>query len=96
MPTTGRARSEQELKQALAEALADARRRTLDLVAPLSRADLVGQHSTIMSLLVLDLSHIGYFEELRAAGFELVRWWTDDAHGDFALALARVQQGVGR
>ncbi len=41
MPTTGRARSEQELKQALAEALADARRGTLDLVAPLSR-DLVG------------------------------------------------------
>ena len=64
MPTTGRARSEQELKQALAEALADARRRTLDLVAPLSRADLVGQHSTIMSPLVWDLAHIGYFEEL--------------------------------
>ena len=41
MPTAGRARSEQELKQALAEALADARRGTLDLVAPLSR-DLVG------------------------------------------------------
>ena len=64
MPTTGRARSEQELKQALAEALADARRLTLDLVAPLSRADLVGQHSTIMSPLVWDLAHIGYFEEL--------------------------------
>ena len=64
MPTTGRARSEQELKQALAEALADARRRTLELVAPLSRADLVGQHSTIMSPLVWDLAHIGYFEEL--------------------------------
>jgi gamma-glutamyl hercynylcysteine S-oxide synthase len=64
MPTTGRARSEQELKQALAEALADARRRTLDLVAPLSRADLTGQHSTIMSPLVWDLAHIGYFEEL--------------------------------
>ena len=64
MPTTGRARSEQELKQALAEALAGARRRTLDLVAPLSRADLVGQHSTIMSPLVWDVAHIGYFEEL--------------------------------
>jgi iron(II)-dependent oxidoreductase len=63
MPTTGRARSEQELKQALAAALAEARRRTLDLVAPLSRADLVGQHSTIMSPLVWDLAHIGYFEE---------------------------------
>jgi L-histidine N-alpha-methyltransferase len=37
----------------------------------------------------------GVESELRAAGLELVRWWTD-AHGDFALALARVQQGVGR
>jgi iron(II)-dependent oxidoreductase len=64
MQTTGRARSEQELKQALAAALAEARRRTLDLVAPLSRADLIGQHSTIMSPLVWDLAHIGYFEEL--------------------------------
>ena len=29
----------------------------------------------------------GVESELRAAGLELVRWWTD-AHGDFALALA--------
>jgi L-histidine N-alpha-methyltransferase len=27
-------------------------------------------------------------EELRAAGLELVEWWTD-RHGDFALSLAR-------
>ena len=76
MPTAGRARSEQELKQALAEALADARRRTLDLVAPLSRADLVGQHSTIMSPLVWDLAHIGYFEE---------RWLSRHVGGDEPL-----------
>jgi len=30
----------------------------------------------------------GVRAELRAAGFELVHWWTD-AHGDFALSLAR-------
>src|SRR5438105_7073513 len=29
--------------------------------------------------------------ELRAAGLELVEWWTDDA-GDFALSLARLQR----
>ena len=37
----------------------------------------------------------GVEAELRAAGLEPVRWWTD-AHGDFGLALARVQQDVGR
>ena len=63
MPTAGRARSEQELKLALAEALADARRRTLDLVAPLarrSRRPALDDHVPAGP----DLAHIGYFEEL--------------------------------
>jgi iron(II)-dependent oxidoreductase len=64
MPTTERAPSERDLKQALATALAEARRSTLELIDPLSHADLVGQHSTIMSPLVWDVAHIGYFEEL--------------------------------
>jgi iron(II)-dependent oxidoreductase len=54
----------QHLKASLAAALAEARRRTLDLLDPVSEEDLVAQHSTIMSPLVWDLAHIGFFEEL--------------------------------
>jgi len=41
-----------------------ARQRSLDLLAPLSDADLVRQHSPIMSPLVWDLAHVGNYEEL--------------------------------
>jgi iron(II)-dependent oxidoreductase len=47
------------------------RRRSLDLLAPLSDADLVRQHSRLMSPLVWDLAHVGNYEDLwlvRAAG----------------------------
>jgi iron(II)-dependent oxidoreductase len=48
----------------VADALADARERTLALVAPLSDADVEAQHTEIMSPLVWDLAHIAAYEEL--------------------------------
>jgi iron(II)-dependent oxidoreductase len=43
--------------------LADARTRTLELVWPLDEAQLVTQHSPLMSPIVWDLGHIANFEE---------------------------------
>ena len=48
----------------VADALADARERTLALVAPLSDADVEAQHIEILSPLVWDLAHIAAYEEL--------------------------------
>jgi iron(II)-dependent oxidoreductase len=53
-----------DLRETLVAQLAAARRRTLELLAPLSDADLVRQHSPLASPLVWDLAHIGWFEEL--------------------------------
>jgi iron(II)-dependent oxidoreductase len=56
--------------------LADARDRTLALVATVSDEDLERVHSTLMSPLVWDLGHIAAFEDLwvaRKAGAELLR-----------------------
>ena len=44
--------------------LREARDRTLELVAPLSDADLRRQHSPLMSPIVWDLGHIAHFEEV--------------------------------
>jgi gamma-glutamyl hercynylcysteine S-oxide synthase len=59
------------------DSLADARERTLALVAPLSDADVEAQHTQIMSPLVWDLAHIAAYEELwlvhRHAGRPLSR-----------------------
>ena len=44
--------------------LREARDRTLELVAPLSDADLRHQHSPLMSPIVWDLGHIAHFEEV--------------------------------
>jgi gamma-glutamyl hercynylcysteine S-oxide synthase len=52
------------LKASLAAGLAEARTRTLALLEPVPDADLVRQHSPLMSPLVWDLAHIGFFEEL--------------------------------
>ena len=52
------------LKAQLAAGLAEARARTLALLEPVPDADLVRQHSPLMSPLVWDLAHIGFFEEL--------------------------------
>ena len=51
------------LKQAIADELESARRRSLDLLEPLSEADLLRQHSPLMSPLVWDLAHVGNYEE---------------------------------
>jgi gamma-glutamyl hercynylcysteine S-oxide synthase len=60
-----------------ANALAEARERTLAIVAPLSDADVEAQHTEIMSPLVWDLAHIAAYEELwlvhRHAGLPLSR-----------------------
>ena len=61
----------------VSDALADARERTLALVAPLSDSDVETQHVEIMSPLVWDLAHIAAYEELwlvhRHAGLPLSR-----------------------
>ena len=53
-----------DLKEGLADALAGARRRSLDLLDPLSDEDQLAQHSALMSPLVWDLAHVGHYEEL--------------------------------
>jgi iron(II)-dependent oxidoreductase len=52
------------LKADLAAALGEARARTIALLEPLPDEELVGQHSPLMSPLVWDLAHTGFFEEL--------------------------------
>src|SRR3954466_1500245 len=51
-------------RQAIAQGLAEARARTLLLLAPLSDEDLRIQHDPLMSPLLWDLGHIAHFEEL--------------------------------
>lgn len=55
--------SQAGLKAFIASELESVRRRTLDLLAPVSDAELMRQHSPIMSPLVWDLAHIGWYEE---------------------------------
>src|SRR3954463_2279248 len=61
----------------LTDALAEARERTLALVASLSDADVETQHDAIMSPLVWDLAHIAAYEDLwlvhRLGGAPLLR-----------------------
>src|SRR3954471_20902446 len=61
----------------LTDALAEARERTLALVAPLSDADVETQHDAIMSPLAWDLAHIAAYEDLwlghRLGGQPLLR-----------------------
>jgi gamma-glutamyl hercynylcysteine S-oxide synthase len=53
-----------DLKASISVALGEARARTLALLEPLSDHELVPQVSPLMSPLVWDLAHIGFFEEL--------------------------------
>ncbi|MBV9773305.1 MAG: ergothioneine biosynthesis protein EgtB, partial [Gemmatimonadetes bacterium] len=48
----------------IAEMLADARERTLLLIAPLPEAELRAQHNPLMGPILWDLGHISHFEEL--------------------------------
>ncbi|HEV3408107.1 MAG TPA: ergothioneine biosynthesis protein EgtB [Gaiellaceae bacterium] len=52
-----------DLKAAIGAALEAARERTLTLLAPVPEDDQIRQHSPLMSPLVWDLAHVGYFEE---------------------------------
>ena len=67
-------------KPEVAAQLEGARRRMLDLLAPLSDDDLLRQHSELMSPLVWDLAHCAHFEELW-----LVRALGGKASGDTRL-----------
>ncbi|MGQ0641810.1 MAG: ergothioneine biosynthesis protein EgtB [Gemmatimonadaceae bacterium] len=57
--------------------LAEARARTLALIAPLSDDDLVRQHDPLMGPIIWDIGHIGYFEEL---------WLTQNVDGVIRFA----------
>src|SRR2546421_2285752 len=59
----------------IVEALDEARRRTLALVASVSDADLERVHSPLMSPLVWDLAHIAAYEDL----------WLVHRHGELPL-----------
>ena len=52
------------LRGHLASSLGEARARTLQIVLPLSEADLHRQHDPLMSPVAWDLGHIAAFEEL--------------------------------
>ncbi|MGB2952493.1 MAG: SUMF1/EgtB/PvdO family nonheme iron enzyme, partial [Gaiellaceae bacterium] len=82
--------TDRDLKQTIAAQLEQARRRTLELVAPVDDADLCRQHSPLMSPIVWDLAHIGYFEELwlvrRLAGEQPLDPQVDDLYDAFQHA----------
>jgi iron(II)-dependent oxidoreductase len=77
MNTKPRGGAEPVLRDSYADALAEARERTLALVAPVAQDDLDRVHSPLMSPLVWDLGHIAAFEDLwlciRAGGLEPLR-----------------------
>jgi iron(II)-dependent oxidoreductase len=56
--------ADRNLLRPIADLLAEARARTLFLVAPLSDEDLHTQHDPLMSPILWDLGHIAHFEEL--------------------------------
>ena len=91
-PLTAPCAVEEGLNGAIAAHLEQARRRTLALLEPLDDAELVKQHSPLMSPLVWDLAHIGHFEELwllRELGGELPsRAEHDDLYDAFRHARA--------
>jgi iron(II)-dependent oxidoreductase len=61
----------------LLDLLAEARRRTLAIVAPLSEHDLRLQHDPLMSPILWDLGHIAHFEEL---------WLTQNLDGEIRFS----------
>lgn len=80
--------SDDGLKEHIAGELDRARRRSLGLTtAVLDHADLVAQHSPLMSPLVWDLAHVGNYEEQwlfrEAAGGEAMRPEIDDLYNAF-------------
>src|SRR3954464_11892614 len=80
----------------IAEDLAAVRRRTLDLVSHLDRADVERQIAPIMSPLVWDLGHIAAYEDLwlahRHGGEQLLRGDLADLYD--ALETPRAVRGA--
>ena len=76
-----------DLRGSIAARLEAARARTLALLEPFSEEELAAQHSPIMSPLVWDLAHIGYFEELwlvrRLGGLDPVYPESDELYDAF-------------
>jgi iron(II)-dependent oxidoreductase len=64
--------SDLTLLEPLVALLAEARQRTVELIAPLSDEDLRIQHDPLMSPILWDLGHIAHFEEL---------WLTQNLNG---------------
>jgi iron(II)-dependent oxidoreductase len=79
-------------KQALADALDGARRRSLGLLDPLSEEDQLAQHSPLMSPLVWDLAHVGHYEELWLLRAVARNQPIDPAHDDIYDAFRHVRQ----
>ena len=79
--------SAHQTRATVAAELEYARRRSLDLLAPVPDTDLVRQHSPIMSPLVWDLAHVGNYEELwllrAVAGAEPIDAGLDDLYDAF-------------
>jgi gamma-glutamyl hercynylcysteine S-oxide synthase len=81
-----------DLKQGLADALDGARRRSLDLLDPLSEEDQRAQHSPLMSPLVWDLAHVGHYEELWLLRAVARTQPIDPTHDDIYDAFKHVRQ----
>ncbi|HEV7863884.1 MAG TPA: ergothioneine biosynthesis protein EgtB [Acidimicrobiia bacterium] len=80
------------LKQGLANDLDGARRRSLDLLDPLSEEDQLAQHSPLMSPLVWDLAHVGHYEELWLLRAVARTQPIDPAHDDIYDAFRHVRK----
>ncbi|MBF6178374.1 ergothioneine biosynthesis protein EgtB [Nocardia otitidiscaviarum] len=91
LPGSDRAETER-LRGRIADVLERARRRTIALTDCVDEAELVAQHSRIMSPLVWDLAHIGNQEELwlvrDVGGREPVRADIDELYDAFKHARA--------
>ncbi|MGV9666074.1 ergothioneine biosynthesis protein EgtB [Nocardia niigatensis] len=91
LPGSDRAETE-ALRGRIADALDRARRRTIGLTECIDEAELVAQHSRLMSPLVWDLAHIGNQEELwlvrDVGGREPVRQDIDHLYDAFQHARA--------
>lgn len=77
----------------IADLLTEARDRTIALLEPLNDAELIRQHSPLMSPLVWDFAHIANFEELwlvRALGGDALAASQDDTYD--ALAHPRIDR----
>jgi len=81
-----------DLKEGLAAALDGARRRSLDLLDPLSDEDQLAQHSPLMSPLVWDLAHVGHYEELWLLRAVAHTQPIDPAHDDIYDAFKHVRK----